>query len=454
MDHIHEAIPGWFDFADLYSAAVAAAPSSSPAHFVEVGTFFGKSAAFMAVEIANSGKPIRFETCDTFDGVPQNAYTDPGAFAEQEAFRAQFGSLEEAARRQLAPVAAYVTIRVGHSLQLAKSYPDASLDFVFLDNDHSAPHVAAELEAWWPKIKPGGLLAGHDVDWPSVATSVGGWCVRTGQMYRKVSQRCWVVQRHAPLGDTVWTVPRKRRKCLVAVCCNERQVYPETAESLVALGWGQRVLDAAKQHEFSDIQFAWFRRYLTVPDLRDEAVLAAMKLEASHILFLDADMTWPSDLLARMLAHHHRGIVSGLYFLKRWPHSPVALRDGTYNPVDKQTDYHYDYAAPGTTDLRREQLIGMGCALVPMEVFRRMPRPWFAYQQNLDGMSVVTEDVWFCQQAAALGVPIWLDPTIVCRHLGVQHIDMAWFERGRVEQHLLSQALASTEKDDALRPAV
>ena len=37
-----------------------------------------------------------------------------------------------------------------------------SLDFVFLDADHSYEAVQKDIIAWWPKVRPGGFLAGHD----------------------------------------------------------------------------------------------------------------------------------------------------------------------------------------------------------------------------------------------------------------------------------------------------
>lgn len=35
-------------------------------------------------------------------------------------------------------------------------------DFVYIDGDHSYRSVTADLEAWWPLVKPGGIIAGHD----------------------------------------------------------------------------------------------------------------------------------------------------------------------------------------------------------------------------------------------------------------------------------------------------
>lgn len=39
--------------------------------------------------------------------------------------------------------------------------PD-KLDWVYIDGDHRAPSVHADLEAWWPRIKPGGRMYGDD----------------------------------------------------------------------------------------------------------------------------------------------------------------------------------------------------------------------------------------------------------------------------------------------------
>jgi len=39
---------------------------------------------------------------------------------------------------------------------------DGSLDFVFIDAEHTYESVKWDLELWCPKVRPGGLIAGHD----------------------------------------------------------------------------------------------------------------------------------------------------------------------------------------------------------------------------------------------------------------------------------------------------
>lgn len=55
------------------------------------------------------------------------------------------------------------------SIEAAKDIDDGSLDFVFIDADHSYEGCRADIAAWMPKIKAGGLLCGHDyknIDYP------------------------------------------------------------------------------------------------------------------------------------------------------------------------------------------------------------------------------------------------------------------------------------------------
>jgi predicted O-methyltransferase YrrM len=55
-----------------------------------------------------------------------------------------------------------VTFVQGFSDAVAKSFDDASLDLVFLDADHSEEWMLRDLEAWLPKVRPGGIISGHD----------------------------------------------------------------------------------------------------------------------------------------------------------------------------------------------------------------------------------------------------------------------------------------------------
>jgi len=48
------------------------------------------------------------------------------------------------------------------SEEAAKIMPDKTLDFCYIDADHSYDGVIQDLELWIPKIKSGGIICGHD----------------------------------------------------------------------------------------------------------------------------------------------------------------------------------------------------------------------------------------------------------------------------------------------------
>jgi hypothetical protein len=58
------------------------------------------------------------------------------------------------------------------SVQAASGVVDASLDFVFIDADHSYEGCKADIQAWRPKVRPGGLLCGHDYRHPTLHAGV------------------------------------------------------------------------------------------------------------------------------------------------------------------------------------------------------------------------------------------------------------------------------------------
>lgn len=218
------------------------------------------------------------------------------------------------------------------------------------------------------------------------------------------------------------------RRCLVVVCHNSPVVFTKTVRSLMEIGWGNRIERAKAAHGFSAIDHFWSENWPRVDALRDSAVALALKEGHSHILFLDGDMIWPSDLLERILVHHGKGIVGGLYCLKQPPYSPVAMGN-RFRAEGSQVDQFFFQQELGK-ELIEVDVLGMGCTLVPTEVFRAIgDRPWFEYKNDDEGWPRVTEDVPFCLRAKEAGFAISLDPTISCGHVTTQVIDERWHKR-------------------------
>jgi predicted O-methyltransferase YrrM len=161
MKHFHDRIQGWFHCADLYHQMVQqAAPS---AVFVEIGAWKGKSAAFMGVEIENSGKLINFHVVDHFNGSKEHQ-NDPSITG-----KTLYGEFVE----NISPVRDHIILWPSASAGVAATFQPHSVDFCYIDASHEYEDVKADIEAWLPKMKPGGTLAGDDYEfYPGVAKAV------------------------------------------------------------------------------------------------------------------------------------------------------------------------------------------------------------------------------------------------------------------------------------------
>lgn len=153
-DDIH----GWFDWQDIYRDAVKLSGYNS--HFVEVGSWMGKSACFMGELIKASGKNIKFDCVDIWSD-----YCVDYAYSHEinDSINTGNSMLSKFLKNlEKYNVQEYITPVKSFSWEAASNYQDESLDMVFLDAGHDYDSVMKDLNAWWPKIKNGGVFAGHD----------------------------------------------------------------------------------------------------------------------------------------------------------------------------------------------------------------------------------------------------------------------------------------------------
>jgi len=153
MEHFYKAIHGWFDFDNIYKERIAQVNAS--AHFVEVGSWKGKSSAFMCVEIFNSNKTIKFDCVDIWTGAGEVGEYDKDSAVKSQTLYYEFLKNMEPVKNLYTPIREW-------SDKAASLYEDNSLDFVFIDAGHSYENVLADINAWLPKVKKGGVIAGHD----------------------------------------------------------------------------------------------------------------------------------------------------------------------------------------------------------------------------------------------------------------------------------------------------
>lgn len=160
MEHFYQGIPGFFDFEGLYRERVqGAAPG---AVFVEVGAWLGRSTAFLAVEAVNAAKGIKVHVVDPW---PDDIRDAPLALYGPP-FKRFVASLDRPEFEGL------LHIHRTYSHRAARGFAERSVDFCFIDGDHSERAVKLDIKSWLPKVKSGGVLAGHDMHEEGVRVAV------------------------------------------------------------------------------------------------------------------------------------------------------------------------------------------------------------------------------------------------------------------------------------------
>ena len=156
MNHYYQNIQGWFDYEEVIRLAIDKATDG--AKFVEIGAWKGKSAAFAGVEILNSGKDITYYAVDHFLGSEEHR----NPVSPHYDYASISGDLKAQYLVNIEPVKSVVKTLDMQSGEASKKFKKASLDFVYIDGSHDYDSVCVDIEIWLPKLKPGGMIGGHD----------------------------------------------------------------------------------------------------------------------------------------------------------------------------------------------------------------------------------------------------------------------------------------------------
>lgn len=152
-----------------------------------------------------------------------------------------------------------------------------------------------------------------------------------------------------------------------------------------------------------------------------------LQSDCTHLLFLDTDLLFSVEHIRRLISHPACPIVCGLY--------PKKQRDLAWvcNVIPGEE--------PTETGLQKVKYAGTGCMLIERRVFEEMigafgtaityqpdageeGEAWdfFATGPRPDAVTGAiryhSEDWGFCQRAASLGIPIWMDTEVVLKHVG------------------------------------
>ncbi len=175
-----------------------------------------------------------------------------------------------------------------------------------------------------------------------------------------------------------------------------------------------------------------------------------MDSDCTHMLFVDADVSFDSVEVLKLLLHR-KEVIAGTYPLKRINWEEIYANRNSFSSSKEMMQKGLSYVitvAPETikeaieskedilklkNGLVPTQYVGTGFMLIERNVFTKMrlyyPEDWFEYRKRIvylhfdtvieEGTkNYLSEDYFFCKRWSALGGEIWVDPTIELSHTG------------------------------------
>ena len=125
-----------------------------------VGAEIGVAEGDFSQVLIEAARPRRLHLIDPGLRQDDAVYAaDPNNVSVTEADRRH-----DAVRTRFAPAVAagQVAIHRAFSHDAVRDFADGSLDWIYIDGAHHFDAVAADLRLYAPKVKPGGLIIGHD----------------------------------------------------------------------------------------------------------------------------------------------------------------------------------------------------------------------------------------------------------------------------------------------------
>jgi predicted O-methyltransferase YrrM len=178
---------GDLDYKDLYTFVVE---KYNNTEFVEIGSFRGTSAVFMAVQILNKNKNIKLNCIDPWEDTDEAKLTQPERVEEVNKNGLYFDFI-----KNIEKVKDYINPIRSSSFVASNNFKNESVDFVFVDGDHSYQAVLMDLKLWWPKLKNGGIMAGHDFWASQIRKAVEDFCLERNLKFQNTSTSCFLINK-------------------------------------------------------------------------------------------------------------------------------------------------------------------------------------------------------------------------------------------------------------------
>jgi hypothetical protein len=130
---------------------------------VDLAQWFHEQGFTRGAEIGTWEGAYAEQLCKVVPGVHLTCVDPWFAYDAYKEVKNDQGRLNAAYQKTVSRLAPFnCTILRMTSIEAAQRIPNGSLDFAYIDGNHRAKFVQEDLEAWYPKVRVGGVIAGHD----------------------------------------------------------------------------------------------------------------------------------------------------------------------------------------------------------------------------------------------------------------------------------------------------
>jgi len=218
---------------------------------------------------------------------------------------------------------------------------------------------------------------------------------------------------------------------------------------------------------------------------RNKFVDEALELGADYLMFMDMDMTFPSNMINNLLEliSDEHPVVTGMYYIKRPPFRPVMGRYVDWDEELSKKKDHLDKLGFVKDDKQllmwcpvtyfddkpfEVDVIGMGCVLIKREVFEKLrkqpeeevkahPRAYFKYSpdpRKEESQNCISEDMFFCARVKKAGIKILCDPRVQCGHIMEMESNKDLYTASRDSSFKLSKEKDPKEYEEAMKQII
>ena len=187
----------WMNYEAIYDMAADRLKTGDMV--VELGVWKGRSITYLMHKLMEQGKECKITCVDNFlgasrkymktqcaesdhpkiDAIPYNQTH----FSQLVFFLASAGILDK------------IDIVISESDDASTAFEDDSVSFCWVDACHYDTSVTRDITAWWPKIKSGGVISGHDWHWTGVNKAVKRYFHGVAEIQSYDKQTSWWVEK-------------------------------------------------------------------------------------------------------------------------------------------------------------------------------------------------------------------------------------------------------------------